>query len=108
VTQFTISSAVELLRLVTSDDIVEVIVEKLINIDQNLRCSVSKLSTEFVSSHCELDSCVASATAMCILGIRCNATLLLLQVVTITASAQQSTGLEKFKYLGPICYNHEL
>ena len=53
-TQFTISCVVQLLRLVTSDD---VIVEKVINIDQNSRSqttteSVSKLLTESVGSRC--------------------------------------------------------
>jgi len=89
VTQLTISCAVELLRL-TSDDINkynDVIVEKVINIDQNSRSqtavesvwSASKLSTESVGSRRELvtncvhtpdadatqlDSCVASAVCI--------------------------------------------
>jgi len=57
-TQFTISCAFEVLKLVTSDDIMTLLL-KVINIDQNSRivkplCSVSKLSTESVSSRCEL------------------------------------------------------
>jgi len=62
VTQFTISCAVEILRLVTSDDAMTPLLKKVININQNLRCqtamesvwSVSKLSTESVGSRREL------------------------------------------------------
>jgi len=79
VTQFTISCAVELLRLVTSDNISDnithimtVIVEKVINIYQNSRgqtakesvWSVSKLLTESVNSCRELvANCVHTADA---------------------------------------------
>jgi len=91
VAQFTISCAVELLRLVNGDKWRhnDAIVEKVINIDQNSRSqtamesvwSVSKLSTESVGSRRELvansvyttdadatkrDSWVASALAVCI------------------------------------------
>ena len=62
VTQFTISCAVEILRLVTSDDAMTPLLKKVININQNSRCqtamesvwSVSKLSTESVGSRREL------------------------------------------------------
>ena len=61
-TQFTISRAAELLRFVTSDDINDVTVEKVINIDHNSRRQtamesvwpVSKLSTKSVGSRREL------------------------------------------------------
>ena len=61
-TQFTISCAVELLRLVTSDDIMTSLLKKVINIDQYSHSqtdiesvwSVSKLSTESVGSRREL------------------------------------------------------
>ena len=86
VTQFTISCAVELLRFVRSDDIMTSLLKKLsilikIHVVKPL-CSVSKLTTESVSSsrrelveNCvhtadtdatQLDSCVASASAVCI------------------------------------------
>jgi len=58
VTQFTISCAVELLRLVTNDDIMTSFMKTISNIDQNSRsqiaCLVSKLSTESVGSRREL------------------------------------------------------
>ena len=61
-TQFTISYAIELLRLVTSDDIMTSLFKKVINIDQNSRSqtamesvwSVSKLSTDSAGSRGEL------------------------------------------------------
>jgi len=64
VSQFTISCTVELLRLVTTDDTSDVLVEKVINIDQSshsqtaieFQQSVSKLSTESVGSRRELDA----------------------------------------------------
>ena len=84
-TQFTISCAVELFRLVTSDDIMTLLLKKVstsikIHVVKPL-CSVSKLSTKSAGSRRELaancvhtadadatqlDSCVASASAMCI------------------------------------------
>ena len=84
-TQFTISCAVEQLGLVTSDDIMTLLLKKFINIDHNSLSqtesvwSVNKLSTESVGSrrelvtNCvrtadaeatELDSCVASAVCV--------------------------------------------
>jgi len=83
VTQFTIFCAVELLRLVTSDDIMTSLLKKLsISIKTHVvkpLCSVSKLSTESVGSRRELvaicvhtadatqlDSYVASSSAVCI------------------------------------------
>jgi len=83
VTQFTISCAAELLRLVTSDDIITPLLKKL-SISIKIRVikplfSVSKLPTESVGSRRELvancvhtadatqlDSWVASASAVCI------------------------------------------
>jgi len=61
-TQFTIACAVELLRLVTIDDIMTSLLKKIINIDQNLRSqttmesvwSVTKLLTEYVGGRREL------------------------------------------------------
>ena len=82
-TQFTISCAAELLRLVTSDDIITPLLKKL-SISIKIRVikplfSVSKLPTESVGSRRELvancvhtadatqlDSWVASASAVCI------------------------------------------
>jgi len=73
VTQFAISCAVELLRLVISDDIMTSLLKKLsISIKIHvvklkLLCSVSKVSTESVDADTtQLDSCVASASAVCI------------------------------------------
>jgi len=58
VTQFTISCAVELSRLVTSDDVMTSLLKKLsISIKIHVvkpQCSVSKLSTKSVCSHREL------------------------------------------------------
>jgi len=91
VTQFTISCAAELLRLMTSDDIMTSLLKKLstsikIHVVKPLWsqvCLVSKLSTESVGSRRELvvncvhtadahatqlGSCVASASAVCVLG----------------------------------------
>jgi len=80
VTQFTLSCAVELLRLVTSDDIMTSLLKKLsisikIHVVKPL-CLVSRLSTEYVGSRrklvanrvhtadaTQLDSGVASASA---------------------------------------------
>ena len=88
VTQFTRPCAVELLRLVTSDDIMTSLLKKLsISTEIHVvkpQCSVSKLSTEsgngsrrelvadcvHTADATQLDSCVASASAVCsLLGI---------------------------------------
>jgi len=74
VTQFTISCDVELLRLETTDDIMTSLLNKLPNTDihQNSRSQTAMFSFQIVdrirqqSSTRQLDSCVASASAVCI------------------------------------------
>jgi len=89
VTQFTISCAVELLRSVTSDDIMTALLkknQKVINIDQNSRSqtaaesvwSVSKLSTESVGSRREL---VANSVDLSHRRRRCDSARQLSRVV---------------------------
>jgi len=92
-TKFTISCAAEqLLRSVLTDDIMTLLLKKVLNIDQNSRSptdmksvwSVSKLSTESVGSRRELvanyvytvdadatqlDSCASCRRSRCVLGI---------------------------------------